>query len=323
MSNAWSKIAVLAVALAALVTGAAAQDYPARPVRLVVGYSPGGTPDVMARVIGERLSKSMGQPFVVENKPGAGAIPATELVARAAPDGYTLLVADIGQLAITPFLFKKVPFDPLKDFAPVSMVASTPLFIAANPSLGINSLQDLVARAKAQPGKLSYGSAGIGSIHHISMESLKAELGIDLQHIPYKGSGQSVPAFMAGDVSILAGALPALTPAIQGNKAKLLAVTSLNRFSTRQDVPTVSETLKGYDYPSEVGFLAPAGTPPAIVNRLAAEINKHLKDPEVIKRLEQLGSDAVGTTPAEYAENLRRNMQKYEKAVKISGAKVE
>lgn len=319
----WFKLVAVAISTVALAGGAAAQDYPNKPVKLVVGYAPGGTPDVMARVLGERLSKSMGQAFVVENKPGAGAIPATEFVARAPADGYTLLVADIGQLAITPFLFKKVPFDPINDFAPISMVASTPLFIAANPSLNINSLQELVARAKKEPGKLSYGSAGIGSIHHISMESLKHELGVDLVHIPYKGSGQSVPAFMAGDVSLLAGALPALLPAIQGNKARLLAVSSAKRFSTRQDVPAVAETIKGYDYPSEVGFLAPAGTPPAIINRLASEIQKHLKDPEVIKRLEGLGSDAVGTTPAEYAENLRRNMQKYEKAVKISGAKVE
>ena len=321
--NAWLKLVTFALALFAVAGVSAAQDYPNKPVRLIVGYAPGGTPDVMARVLGERLSKAMGQAFIVENKPGAGAIPATELVARAAPDGYTLLVADIGQLAITPYLFKKVPFDPIKDFAPISMVASTPLFIAANPSLNINTFEELVARAKKEPGKLSYGSAGIGSIHHISMESLKHELGVDLVHIPYKGSGQSVPAFMAGDVSLLAGALPALLPAIQGNKAKLLAVTSLKRFSTRQDVPTVAETIKGYDYPSEVGFLAPAGTPPAIINRLATEINKQLKDPDVIKRLEGLGSDAVGTTPAEYAENLRRNLQKYEKAVKVSGAKVE
>ena len=319
----WVKLLAVATSVLSLAGGALAQDYPNKPVRLLVGYAPGGTPDVMARVIGERLSKSMGQAFIVENKPGAGAIPATEAVARAAPDGYTLLVADIGQLAISPYLFKKVPFDPMKDFAPISMVASTPLFIAVNPSLNINTLQDLIARAKKEPGKLSYGSAGIGSIHHISMESLKNDLALDITHIPYKGSGQSVPAFMAGDVSVLAGALPALLPAIQGNKAKLLAVTSTKRFSTRPDIPTVAETIKGYDYPSEVGFLAPAGTPPAIINRLATEINKLLKDPDVIKRLEGLGSDAVGTTPAEYTENLRRNMQKYEKAVKVSGAKVE
>jgi tripartite-type tricarboxylate transporter receptor subunit TctC len=321
--NPWLKLFAVAISLFAFAGSGAAQDYPNKPVRLIVGYAPGGTPDVMARVIGERLSKAMGQAFVVENKPGAGAIPATEFVARAAADGYTLLVADIGQLAITPFLFKKVPFDPIKDFAPISMVASTPLFIAVNPSLNVTTFQDLVARAKKEPGKFSYGSAGIGSIHHISMESLKHELGVDIVHVPYKGSGQSVPAFMAGDVTVLAGALPALLPAIQGNKAKLLAVTSSRRFSTRSDIPTVAETMKGYEYPSEVGFLAPAGTPPAIINRLATEINKQLKDPEVIKRLEALGSDAVGTTPAEYAENLRRNMQKYEKAVKISGAKVE
>ena len=300
-----------------------AQNYPAKPVKLIVGYAPGGTPDVIARVMAQRLSVTMGQQFIVDNKPGAGGLVSTQTVAKSPPDGYTLLVADVGQLAISPFMFKQPGFDLAKDFAPISMVAVTPLFIVVNPSLKIASFKDFVAHAKANPGKLSYGSAGIGSIHHISMESLKAELGLDIAHVPYKGSGQSVPAFMAGDVEVLAGAYPALRPAIDSNKATLLAVSSLKRFSHQPNVPAISETVKGFDFPSEVGFLAPAGTPPDIIRKLNVEINKVLKEPELLTRLEGLGSEAAGTTPEGYSANLKANLAKYQSAVRISGAKAE
>ena len=302
---------------------ASAQDYPTKPVKLIVGYAPGGTPDVIARVMAHRLSVTMGQQFIVDNKPGAGGLVSTQTVAKSPPDGYTLLVADIGQLAISPFVFKQPGFDLVKDFAPISMVAVTPLFIVVNPNLKVASFKDFVAHAKANPGKLSYGSAGIGSIHHISMESLKAELGLDIAHVPYKGSGQSVPAFMAGDVQVLAGAYPALRPAIDSNRATLLAVSSLKRFSHAPNLPAVSETVKGFDFPSEVGFLAPAGTPPDIIRKLNVEINKVLKEPELLTRLEGLGSEAAGTTPEGYSTNLKANLAKYQNAVKISGAKAE
>ena len=302
---------------------ASAQDYPTKPVKLIVGYAPGGTPDVIARVMAQRLSATMGQQFIVDNKPGAGGLVSTQTVAKSAPDGYTLLVADVGQLAISPFMFKQPGFDLVKDFAPISMVAVTPLFIVVNPSLKVASFKDFVAYAKANPGKLSYGSAGIGSIHHISMESLKADLGLDIAHVPYKGSGQSVPAFMAGDVQVLTGAYPALRPAIDSNRATLLAVSSLKRFSHAPNLPAVSETVKGFDFPSEVGFLAPAGTPPDIIRKLNAEINKVLKEPELLTRFEGLGSEAAGTTPEGYSANLKANLAKYQNAVKISGAKAE
>ena len=302
---------------------ASAQDYPTKPVKLIVGYAPGGTPDVIARVMAQRLSATMGQQFIVDNKPGAGGLVSTQTVAKSAPDGYTLLVADVGQLAISPFMFKQPGFDLVKDFAPISMVAVTPLFIVVNPSLKVASFKDFVAYAKANPGKLSYGSAGIGSIHHISMESLKADLGLDIAHVPYKGSGQSVPAFMAGDVQVLTGAYPALRPAIDSNRATLLAVSSLKRFSHAPNLPAVSETVKGFDFPSEVGFLAPAGTPPDIIRKLNVEINKLLKEPELLTRLEGLGSEAAGTTPEGYSANLKANLAKYQNAVKISGAKAE
>ena len=313
--------AVIALSVACGI--ASGQSYPSKPVRLIVGYAPGGTPDVIARAIGQKLSQSLGQQFVVENRSGAGGLVSTQTVAKAPPDGYTLLVADIGQLAISPFLFKDAGFDLVNDFAPVSLIAVTPLFIAITPSLKVNNFKDFIAYARSNPGKLSYGSAGIGSIHHISMESLKAELGLDMTHIPYKGSGQSVPSFMSGDVAVLAGAYPALRPAIESNRATLLAVTSLKRYSHQKNLPAVSEFVPGYDYPSEVGMLAPAGTPPEIVRKLNAEINKALNEPDFIARLEGLGSEPAGSTPEAYTANLKANLGKFQKAVKASGAKAE
>ena len=316
-----SIIAFIALAIGG--AAASAQPYPSKPVKLIVGYAPGGTPDVIARVIGQKLSATLGQQFIVENKAGAGGLVSTQTVAKSPPDGYTLLVADIGQLAISPFMFANPGFDLMKDFAPITLVAVTPLFIAVTPNLKLTTFKDFVAYAKANPGKLSYGSAGIGSIHHISMESLKADLALDMAHVPYKGSGQSVPAFIAGDVQILAGAYPALRPAIDSQRANLLAVTSLKRFSHQKTVPAVSEFVPGYDFPSEVGFLAPAGTPPEVIKRLNTAINDALKDPELLSRLEGLGSDALGTTPEAYSANLKANLVKFQKAVKVSGAKAE
>jgi tripartite-type tricarboxylate transporter receptor subunit TctC len=322
MSRALRSIFAFIAALA-ICASASGQQYPDKPVKLVVAYAPGGTPDVIARVLAQRLSKSMGQQFIVENKPGAGGLVANQAVAKSPPDGYTLLVADVGQLAVSQYLFANPGFDTMKDFAPIGLVAITPLFIAINPNLKITTFKEFVAYAKANPGKLSYGSAGIGSIHQLSMEMLKADLGLDITHVPYKGSGQSVPAFLAGDIPVVAGALPALLPAVKSNKTNLLAVTSLKRFSHSPNVPAVSEFVKDYDYPSEVGFLAPAGTPRVIITKLNAELNAAIKEPEVIERMESLGSDPAGGTPEDYAQNLKANLAKYQKAVRVSGAKAE
>ena len=193
---------------------ATAQEYPNRPVKLIVPYAAGGAPDVLARLIGQRLSETLGQWFVVENRAGAGGIAACEAVAKAPADGYTLLVPDVPQLAINPYLFSKLSYDPVKDFAPVSIIAMTPMFIVVSPSLNVDSLPALIALAKSKPGQLSYASAGIGSLHHIAMESLKVAAGIDLVHVPYKGTGQSVPAFVAGDVAVLVSTLAAVEPSM-------------------------------------------------------------------------------------------------------------
>ncbi len=307
----------------ATVATAQAQDYPNRPVKLIVPYAAGGAPDVFARVIGQRLSEAMGQQFIVENRPGAGGISASEAVARAAPDGYTLLVPDVPQTAINPYMFSKLSYDPAKDFAPVSLIASIPLFLVTQPSAQINSVAELVAAAKAAPGKMNYGSAGIGSLHHILMESFKASLGLDITHVPYKGSGQSVPAFIGGELTMLVTALAAVGPHAKAGKAKLIAVTSQARSPLAPEVPAVSETIPGYDFVSEIGLVAPAGTPAAVINKLAAEVARAVKHPDVVQRLTALGAVPVGNTPEAYGEMMRRNLTRYAKAVRDSGAKVD
>jgi tripartite-type tricarboxylate transporter receptor subunit TctC len=320
----WVRHAAAGLVLLSVVgVGAFAQEYPNRPVRLIVPYAAGGAPDVFARVIGQRLSESLGQQFIVENRPGAGGISASEAVAKAAPDGYTLLVPDVPQTAINPYMFSKLPYDPAKDFVPVSLIATIPLFLVTQPSAQTNTVAELVAAAKAAPGKLNYGSAGIGSIHHILMESFKASLGLDIVHVPYKGSSQSTPAFIGGELAMLVTAIAAIGPHVKTGKARLIAVTSLARSPLAPDVPAVSETIPGYEFVSEIGLLAPAGTPRAVIAKLAAEVAKAVKHPDTVQRLTALGAVPVGNTPEAYGEMMKRNLERYAKAVRDSGAKAD
>lgn len=313
---------ILTLAAATLLPGmAAAQEWPTKPVRMIVPYATGGAPDVLARLLSRRLSESLGQQFIVENRPGAGGIAAAELTARSPADGYTVFFSDIQQLAINPQLFKKLPYDPVKDFAPVTLAGSIPLLIVAQSSLGIGSLKDLVAYAKANPGKLTYGSAGIGSIHHISMESVKAALGLDIVHVPYKGSGQAVPAFIGGEVSLVVSAYTALAGHVKSGKARFVAVTSPQRIAQAPEATPVAELVPGFNFSSELGVSYPAGTPAAIVSKLSAEIGKALNHSEIKDRLNTMGFVTIASTPQAYAENIRNNMVTFEKAVKISGAK--
>jgi tripartite-type tricarboxylate transporter receptor subunit TctC len=315
--------ALLCVTLMTAITSIGhAATYPEKPVHIIVPYAPGGSPDLVARVLGQKLTALMGQQFVIENRPGGGGISAAQEVAHAAPDGYELLLSDIEQLAINPYLFKKLPYDPKTDFAPISQVGTVPLYIVAQPSLNINTLADLQRVAKAQPCKLTYGSSGIGSIHHITMESLAHGLGICLAHVPYKGSGQSTPAFIAGDVSLLISAMTSLQPYMKTGKVKLVAVTTAKRSPDTPDVPAVSETLPGFDFSSEMGLVAPAHTPPAILNALSTQIMKALQDPEVRKRFASLSVVPIGGTPAAYSENIQNNLKRFSTAVKLSGAQV-
>jgi tripartite-type tricarboxylate transporter receptor subunit TctC len=303
---------------------ACAQGFPNRPMKIVVPYPPGGLPDTIARVVAVKLGESFGQQLVVENLPGAGGISGVSEVVKAQPDGYTLLVADVGQIAINPHLFSKLPYAPLKDLAPVSMIGTSALYLVAHPSVPVNSLKELVALAKAQPGKLNYGSSGIGSIHHLATEALKSGFGIDIVHVPYKGTGQSVPALLGGQVALLYSALPSIAGHLKDGKVKMLAISTAKRSPQTPDVPTVAESgIPGYDFVAEIGMLAPAGTPREVVNRLAGEVAKAVKQPDVVQRFTQLGIEPVGSTPEAYAQANKIDYEKYATIVRATGAKID
>jgi len=303
---------------------AAAQDWPAKPVRMVVPYAAGGLPDTMARILGTRLGEALGQQVVVENRGGAGGISGTEAVAKAPPDGYTLLVADVGQVAINPHVYASLPYDPLKDLVPVTLLGTTSLFLVAHPGVPAANFAELVALARARPGKLNYGSSGTGSIHHLATEALKAALKLDIVHVPYKGMGQAVPALLGGQVSFLFSALPAIESHVKAGKLKLLAISTPKRSAQAPEVPTVAELgVPGYDFAPEIGVLAPGGIPPGLVARMSAEIAKAVKSPDVSQRYLQLGIEAVGSTPEAYSARIRAAYDRYAQVVKASGTKAE
>jgi tripartite-type tricarboxylate transporter receptor subunit TctC len=315
------------LASVALGQSAFAQDasFPSKSVRMIVPYAPGGLPDTMARIMAQRMSESMGQQVVIENRPGAGGIAACEAVARAAPDGYTLLIADVGQVAINPALYPKLPYDPQKDFVPISLIGTSTLFLAAHVSVPADSLAELIRFVRANPGKLNYGSSGNGSIMHLATEVLKAELGLDIVHVPYKGTGQSIPALIGGQVSLAYSALPSLAAHIKTGGVKLLAASTARRSPQAPEVPTVAEVtgIRDYHFNPEIGLLAPAGTSATIVARLAAEVARAVRHPDTVRRYNALGIDPVGGTPEEYAATIRASIDKYARAVKLSGAKLD
>jgi tripartite-type tricarboxylate transporter receptor subunit TctC len=315
----------LAAAAAGWLAGAAAQDFPVRPVRVVVPYAAGGLPDTMTRLAAVKMTEAFGQQVVVDNRPGAGGIGACELVANALADGYTLLVVDVAQTAINPALYAKLPYDTLRNFAPVTLMGTSAQFLAANASVPAGTLQDLIKLAKAKPGQLRYGSGGIGSVHHLSMEALKTPLGLDIIHVPYKGNGVAIPAMISGEVALVFSALPAIEGHLKTGRVKLLAVNTAKRSPQAPSVPTVSEVtgIKDYDYPPAIGVLAPAKTPRAVITRVADAVARAVKHPDIARRYVELGIDPVGNTPEEYAAQIRIDIAKYARAVKSSGVKVE
>jgi tripartite-type tricarboxylate transporter receptor subunit TctC len=312
--------AALVLSLTVFTTGALAQGrYPDKPVRIAVGYAPGGFPDTVARVIGQKLGERWGQQVIVENRPGANSSIAAEYVQNAAPDGYTLLATDNSVIAVNPFLYKKLTYNPAS-IAPVIMIARAPLYLAAHSSFPGNSLAEMISIIKANPGKYAYGSSGIGSTHHLCMEFLKASLGLDMTHIPYKGTGQSVPAVVAGDVAFVWSALPSLAAQAKEGKIKFLAVNSPKRSSSAPTLPAVAETLPGFDFAPTIGLFAQGATPRAVVSRLVADMNEALKAADVIQRFSGLDIQTVGGSPEEFAAALKGDIERYSKAVKISGA---
>ena len=297
-----------------------AKDYPGRPIRVVIGYAPGGTSDIMSRILATHLYSAWGQQVVVDNRPGASAQIATDIVAKAAPDGYTLFLTPSGTHTANPSLYKKLPYDTVKDFAPVTQFAWVSNMIVTHPSSPINSLQDLIRMAKATPGQLTYASVGAGSVSHLSAEMLKNLTGTNIVHVPYKGGGPALTAIASNEVTIMFAALPSATPFVLSKRIKPLVVTSPKRASALPDVPTVAEAgVAGLQVMEWYGVLAPATTPPSIVNKLRDEIVKIIRKPDVAARFVELGADPVGNTPAEFAKQIESDIVMWAKVVKESG----
>lgn len=311
---------------AAIVTGAPAlaqADYPSKPVRIVVPFAAGGTTDITARVIADELTKALKQSVVVDNKGGAGGNIGAGDVARSAPDGYTFLMGTPGTQAINQFLYPKMPYDTGKDFAPVSFVVRVPNVLVVNPSVGAKNLAELISVAKAKPGALSYGSPGNGTTGHLSTELFKSGAKIFVTHIPYRGSGPMLVDLMGGQVQMAIDNLPSAMPHIKAGKLIALGVTGEKRSAQLPDVPTIASILPGYAAESWFVLMAPAGTPPAIVNKVSAEVDKILKKPEVIERFKGLGAEPVGGTPEQLGQFITAETRKWSQVVKASGAKID
>ena len=297
-----------------------ARRRPNRPIKLIVGYVAGGIPDGLARALSDVLGKKLGQPMIVENRPGAGGTISAAITAKAPPDGYTLTLAGTGQTGIAPYLFKAPGYDPIKSFAQIGMVANTPMYIVCNPKrrADLCTVDALVRKAKEQPGRITYGSSGVGSGHHIAMEVFQAELGIKLSHVPYKGSGQALTPILAGEVDTLITSLPPIVGHLKTGQIKILAITTRNRSPLVPDAEPLAKWIPGYDYPAENGLLAPAGTPAPIVEKLSRALKEVLASPEVVERFRQLDSEVDAANGPEYRARLVENLKKYERAARIA-----
>jgi tripartite-type tricarboxylate transporter receptor subunit TctC len=316
----------IAAALAAVLAagGAAAQDYPNRPIRLVVAFAAGGTTDFVARQLADKAKASLGQNIVVENKPGANGAIGAEYVAKSEPDGYTLFFSTAGALAINPSMRSDLPYDPIKDFTPIVPVARNTVLFAVNPTLGVATAQEMIARAKEKPGTITVAITGVGAISHLAIEMLQIAAGIKLQYVPYRGAGQAVADFIGGQLNAMSAEVPVLMPQIKAGKAKILAVSAQNRSDVLPEVPTFAEL----GYPDVIadnwsGVLAPPKTPPAIVARLNQAFNAVVRDPEVRRRFAENGVSTIGGTPEDLTELIRSETARWRKVVKETGVKGE
>jgi tripartite-type tricarboxylate transporter receptor subunit TctC len=316
--------AVLIAGLAAQAAPAFAQDYPSRPIALIVPYAAGGGNDLMARTAAEKMSKTLGQQIVIENRGGAGGSIATRQIAKTAPDGYTLGLGGTGTLAINPTLYGNVGYDPRKDFAPVGLIATSALVVCVHPSLSARSIGDLIALAKREPGKLNYASAGTGSGIHLGTEYFATMAGIKLTHIPYKGSGPALTNLVGGHVAVYFSSLPPALGLVKEGKVRALAVTSAKRSPIFPDLPTVAEAaLPGYEAVLHYGIVAPAGTPRPIIDKLSAALRAAVMSDDLQARLADDGAEPLASTPEEYAADIDREESKWSTIVKASGAKAE
>ncbi len=302
-----------------------AQTYPAKPIRLVVGFAPGGAADFVARTLGEPLSRSLGQAVVIDNKPGAGSSIAAEFVAKSAPDGYTMLIASPSSILVNPLINKQPGFDPLKDLVPVDRVSSSPLVAAVNPSLGFSSLKELIAHAKANPGRLNFATSGNGSAPHLAAVLFQKIAGVEMVHVPYKGGGPAVQSVLAGDTQLSFATPPSVLPLVQAGRLRALAITSRNASPLVPGVPGMAQAgLPDYEISFWYGFFVPAGTPAAVIQRLYADTAQALRQPEIARAFATQGTETAGSgSPADFAAFLAEDAKLWTRLVKESGARFD
>ncbi|HOA92568.1 MAG TPA: tripartite tricarboxylate transporter substrate binding protein [Quisquiliibacterium sp.] len=313
-----------AATMALAASPAAAQSYPSKPIRILVGFSPGGGTDVMARLIGQKLTEAWNAQVVVENRPGAGGVLAADLTAKAAPDGYTLMIGHVNSHGIAPAAMSKMPYDAARDFAPIILIGTTPNLLVANAGTGAKTLDDIVRAARANPGKLTFGSAGNGSSQHLATEMFKLAAKVDVLHIPYKGSGQMIPDLIAGQIGYSFDTMTAITPHVKSGKVTPIATTRLKRSPAYPNLPTVAELgYPGFDVSTWYGLMAPAGTPAEIVTRLNREVERILTLPDVKEKLNSVGAEDGGGSPEQFGKFVRDEIAKYAKIVKEAGVKLD
>ena len=328
-----SAVTFLLTSVTALICGAASaaqtgrdapEAYPSRPVRLIVPYPPGGGNDTLARLFGQKLTESWGQQVVVDNRPGAGTIIGTQLAARAAPDGYTILLSSIATHAIAPNLYRNPGYDPVRDFTPITLLAIAPTVLCTNPSVPARSVQELIALAKAKPGELKFASGGSGTPPHMAGEIFAAMTGVKLLHVPYKGGGPAIAGLIGGETSMMFDTAASILPHVKGGKLRALAVARASRLPEYPDLPTFSEAgVKGYEVNAWYSMHAPAGVPRPVILKINRELVRILDLPDIRERLKQLGSEGVGSSPEEFDRFVRAESVKYAKAIRAAGVKVE
>jgi tripartite-type tricarboxylate transporter receptor subunit TctC len=313
-----------AIVLAAAAGLAAAQAWPTKPIKVIVPYPPGGTSDILARALGPGMQAALGQPWIVENKPGATGNVGADFVAKSPPDGHTILLADIGSLAIAPSVVTSLPFDPVKDFAPVVMVAYSPHLLVVHPSVGVKDVKELIAAARAKPDALNFAVSGTGGANHLAGIDFAQRAGIKWTYIPYKGGSQALTDMVGGQAQVMFNGALATYPFVKDGKLKALAVSSAKRFSMMPDIPTVAETgMAGFETGSYQGIVAPAGTPRDVVEKMHATVTKVLATPEVKERLDKAGAELRPQSSAEFGAFIRTEKDKWAKVVKESGAKFD
>ena len=328
MMKSWIKLftaCTLVLVAPLIVSSVSAQEkYPNRPVKIVLGFPPGQATDTVARAIAQKLGETTGQTFIVENRPGAAGIIGTDLVAKSTADGYTLVMGSSGVMAVNPGLYSKLPYDPVKDFAPITVAVTVPLFLVANPDFPPNTVKELVAYAKANPGKVNYASGGSGVTNHLAMELFKSVAGVDMVHVPYKGGPPALTDLIAGQVNVMFETGPGALPHVKSGKLKAIAVGGSKRSAAMPNLPTVAESgYPGFEAVAWIGISAPTGTPKEIITKLNSEIVKIVHLPDIKERFLGLGAESVGNTPEEFAVYLKAEIAKWGKVVKDSGAKVD